>query len=105
MSINRIGVFSLGKMLAIIYGGIGLFLGILFAISSIAGGAMLAAYAEELGTGGMGAMVGVGAIIILPLMLAINGFISGVITALLFNFGARFGGGLSVEISGMQKSA
>jgi hypothetical protein len=103
MVIRRIGVWSAARL----YGGMsavmGLLLGACFAVIAMVGGGM-AAVAESSGTGtglasGMlGAMFGVGAIIILPLFYGVLGIIMGALTAALYNLFAGMFGGIEMDI-------
>lgn len=101
MVIRKIGVLSLGKLLAIMYAFIGALLGLLYALFAlIGGGAMMASGSGDAALGG-GMMMGLGvaAIIVLPILYGILGFIGGLLTALFFNIAARFAGGLEIEAS------
>ena len=99
MVIRRIGALSLAKLMGILYAGLGLCFGLLFALFSVlGGGAMLASGAEGGGAGG-GMMMGMGfgAAIIFPIFYGLLGFIGGLITGWLFNLAAGFVGGLEIE--------
>jgi hypothetical protein len=99
MIIKRVGVVSLAKVMGVLYGGIGLLLGLLFSLFSLAGGsAMLASGSEDAGLGG-GMMMGMGlaAVVVFPIMYGILGFIGGLISGALFNLASRFAGGLEIE--------
>jgi hypothetical protein len=96
MKIRRIGVLSLGKMFAVIYGGLGLLVGLGLAVFSLVGGALLANQ-QGANAGLPAAFTGIAAVIVLPILYGLAGFIGGIITAALFNFGARLTGGLEIE--------
>ncbi|MDY0021491.1 hypothetical protein [Arenimonas caeni] len=99
--IRKIGVLSLGKLMAIMYALIGALFGLLYALFAlIGGGAMMAAGSGDAALGG-GMMMGLGvaAVIVLPILYGILGFIGGLISALFFNLAARFAGGLEIEAS------
>jgi hypothetical protein len=104
MVIRKIGVLSCGKVSGALYALAGLLIGACVALFSLVGaGAMMAAQNEAgTGSGGMGGMFGaifgVGAIIFLPLVYGILGFIGGLITALLYNLVAGFVGGIEVDL-------
>ena len=97
MKIRRIGVVSLGKVMAVIYGGIGLLVGAALAVFSLLGGA-LAANQQGAAAGIPVFFFGLGAIVFAPLAYGLMGFIGGVITAALFNFSAGLTGGLEIDI-------
>ncbi len=70
----------------------GLIIGVIFTLFSL----VFSAFSST-GLGMLGAIFGVGAIIILPIIYGIIGFVLGLITALLYNFIASRVGGLEVE--------
>ena len=69
---------------------INLFIGILF-------GTMGGAIGLALGSNTLGAGLGLAAIIIIPLLYGIFGFIAGAIAALIYNLAAKWIGGLEIE--------
>lgn len=100
MIIRRVGVLSVAKISAIIAAVAGLLIGIVISIASLAGAPMSApdsmAGSNDAGMAwlsGMGAL----AIIALPIMYAIVGFIGGAIQAFIYNIAAKFVGGISLE--------
>ena len=94
LHIKRVGIISVGKMLGLLYGLMGLIFGGIFTCISLIGSA---AIMSEVGAEGAAGMVfGLGAIIIFPLMYGVLGFIGGVITALLYNLIAGFAGGIVI---------
>lgn len=99
MVIRRVGVLSLAKLMGVLYAGIGLVFGILFALFSLLGGGAMMASGAEGGAGGAGMMMGmgIGAAIIFPIFYGLFGFIGGLITGWLFNLAAGFVGGLEIE--------
>ncbi|MCQ6963338.1 hypothetical protein [Methanolobus chelungpuianus] len=90
--ITKISVLSLGKIMGIIYAILGLIFGIIMTLFSFTMGPMM--YSQ--GTGGM--LFGAGAIIALPIFYCVLGFLSGVITALVFNAVTGVIGGLELEV-------
>ena len=100
MVIRRIGVISLAKLMGLLYGGIGLIAGVLFALFfMLGGGAMMASGMEEsAGAGGMMMGMGLGAAIVLPIAYGLMGFIGGLLTAWLYNLAAGFVGGIEIEV-------
>ena len=97
MVITRINAFSVAKVAAVLYAGLGLIFGALFALLGMAG--LGAAFAAQDGAsaGLASAMFGVGAIIIMPIFYGIIGFIFSFIAASLFNVAAGMTGGVEVE--------
>lgn len=101
MVIRKIGVLSLGKLMAVMYAGIGLLFGVLYALFAVVGGgAMMAMGGEENAALGGGMMMGMGlaAVFLLPILYGVFGFIGGIISALFFNLAAKYTGGLELEV-------
>ena len=100
MVIKRLGALSMAKLMGLLYAGIGLLFGGIFALFSLlGGGAMMASGSEGSGMG-MGLMAGMGlaAVLVLPILYGCLGFIAGLISAFLFNLAAKFTGGLEIDI-------
>ena len=97
MVLKSVGVLSAGKIMGALGALGGLIGGAMLAIFSLLGGAMQ----QQAGGGNaqLPAMfVGVGAIVLLPILYGIFGFIGGMIYALLYNLVAGFVGGLELEL-------
>lgn len=97
MVIKRVGSLSLAKIAAVLYAGIGLLIGLVFSLIGMAG------FAGQWGGDApsfplMGALFGVGAIIILPICYGLIGFIFTLIGTGLFNLAARMTGGVELEV-------
>lgn len=99
MVITKVGVLSLGKLMGLMYAAIGLLFGILYALFAVVGGGALLAMGGGDGamSGGMMMGLGVVAVFAMPVVYGLLGFIGGLITALFFNFAAKYAGGLEVE--------
>lgn len=99
MVINRIGVMSLAKLMGVMYAGIGLVFGALYALFAVLGGGAMMAMGGGDGAMGGGMMMGMGlaAIIIAPIFYGLAGFIGGAISAFFFNLAAKYAGGLEIE--------
>jgi hypothetical protein len=99
MVIRRIGVGSAAKITAVIYAAIGLCVGVVFALISTVGGGFLAnAGAENNVPAWFGAMFGAGALIFLPICYGVLGAIGGALTALVYNLVAGTIGGLQLDV-------
>lgn len=98
MVIRKVGVGSAGKIFGTLYFAIGLIIGAIFALFSLLGAGMGAAFSEGGDAGMLGALFGVGAIIILPICYGVIGFIGGIIMALVYNIVAGMVGGLQIEV-------
>jgi hypothetical protein len=99
MVINRVGVLSVGKVMGVLYGGLGLVAGIGLALFSLlGGGAMMASGQDGSGAGGGMMMgMGLGMAIVLPLFYGAVGFIGGLLTGFFYNLAAGFVGGIEIE--------
>jgi len=95
--IKKIGVLSAAKIQAIMMALFGLLLGLFYALIS----ASLGASANSLG---LGAKLGALAIVILPILYAVFGFIAGAVGAFIYNLAAKWIGGLEIELSEPFKS-
>lgn len=96
MIIRRLGVMSVAKISAIIAAVVGLLAGFLFFLVSLAGGAAGAMSENDPGMAwisGLGAM----AIVVLPILYGVFGFIGGAIQAFVYNLAAKFVGGIKIE--------
>ncbi len=99
MVLKRVGVLSCGKIMGLLYAGIGLIAGGIFALGSLVGG--VAGLAADDGGGAVFALFfGVGAVIFLPVFYGVMGFISGVVSAFLYNLVAGWIGGIELEFEG-----
>jgi hypothetical protein len=96
MVVRHIGVWSAARIYAIISAGIGLVIGLCVAMVSVVGGALAAAN-SDMPSWAM-PMFGVGSIVLFPILYGVMGLIGGAIGAALFNFGARIGGGLQIDV-------
>jgi len=94
-TVRRIGPGSAFKLGAALYAFMGLLLGVIFALVSTLGGALLPA--SEAGVFRM--FFGVGAIVFLPICYGIIGGIFSAIGAVIYNLVAGWVGGLEVDIS------
>ena len=95
MVLKSVGPLSVGKIFAILQGVAGLIGGIFFAIIGLLG---LAAGTGDGPNGIMALLFGGAAIIILPVLDALIGFIAGVIGALIYNVLAGLVGGIEMVL-------
>lgn len=104
MVIRRLGVWSVARLYAGIMACVGLLAGLVFAFAALLGGfagAMssdASARGAGLAAGGLGALLGVGAIVVLPICYGLLGLASGAIGAALYNLFAGLFGGIEVEV-------
>ena len=90
--IKRLDVMSCGVMLGALYVIVGLVVGAVFFLFSIAA---LAVGGEQLAGGLVG---GIAVIVLLPLFYGAMGFIAGIIGALLYNLVAGMAGGIRMDL-------
>lgn len=94
VTIKRIGVFSAAAMLGGVYALFGLILGGIVTVMSLVGSTMG-------GQGGIRSLLfGMGAVVVLPVIYGLAGFIGGSISACIYNVVAGAFGGIDVELEG-----
>ncbi len=93
MVIKRVAPVSFAKITGILYALLGLIFGAIVTLISLAGG-----FASNTSGGGLGLMVGVGAIVFLPIMYGGIGFIVTLIAAWLYNVAAGIVGGVEMDV-------
>jgi hypothetical protein len=94
MIIKRIGPLSFAKLSAVLYAVMGLVVGGIFSLVGLAGG-----FASETeGAAGLGAVIGVAAIVVFPVLYGVMGFVITLFSAWLYNFAADFVGGVEIDI-------
>jgi|RhiMetdeSRZDD1v2_1073273.scaffolds.fasta_scaffold195939_3 hypothetical protein len=94
MVIRRIEPMSAAKVGGMLYALLGLLIGVIFTLISFTGMGMMGAGS---GMGSYSMMFGAGAIIILPILYGILGFIFCGISAAFYNLAAKLAGGLEVQ--------
>ena len=99
MIVKKIGVLSLAKFLGGIHAAIGLLIGAVASLAALAGAAIGSAQGgDDAVPAIVGALLGVGAIILLPLLYGVMGFLGGLITAFLYNVFSSIFGGIELEV-------
>ena len=95
MILKRVAPMSAAKILGVLYLVLGLIMGCIFALISVMFGSVL----SQAEGGAMFAMFfGVGAIVILPIMYGIMGFLVGLIGSSLYNWLAGVVGGFELDL-------
>jgi hypothetical protein len=97
MIVRRFGVWSVAKMYGTLLAAMGLLIGLLVACFSLVG-AGFASQNDQM-PAGIAAVLGVGAVVALPIFYGVLGVISGAIGAALYNVFAGMVGGVEVDIS------
>jgi len=95
MKLKKVGVMSAAKILGILYAVIGLIAGAFMTIFALTG-----VFGAGEPTGGM-VFFGAGAIIVMPILYGIMGFVGGIIGAWIYNMVAKSMGGLEIELEKM----
>ena len=94
MVIKRIGPLSFARLTGALYAVLGLVLGVLFSLIALAGG-----FASDVpGAAGFGGAIGVGAVVVFPLLYGFLGFVMTLIGAWLYNLAAGIVGGVEVDV-------
>ena len=94
MIIKRLGPLSFAKVTGVLYGFFGLVAGCIFALIALAGGAV----GQKPGGPVFGALFGVGAIVLLPLLYGGLGFVMTLLMAAVYNGVARLVGGVEIQV-------
>lgn len=93
VTMKSVGVLSCGKVMGCVYVLLGLIIGGLFSLISLAGAA-----AAPRGQGPAPALFGIGAVVFFPIFYGVIGFIGGIISAALYNVIAGMIGGIEMEL-------
>lgn len=94
MIIRRVGPLSFAKIAGLLYAILGLVFGGVFSLIALAGG--FASNAE--GSGGFGAIIGVGAVVIFPILYGVMAFVMTLVGAWLYNVAAGVVGGVELDV-------
>jgi hypothetical protein len=98
MVIRRVGPLSCAKIAGAVYAVIGLCFGLFFAaFGSLFSAAGMASDAPS-GMPMIGALFGIGAIVILPILYGVMGFIATLISAAIYNLVAGVVGGIEIDV-------
>ena len=95
MVIKRVGPLSCAKIAGVLYAALGAMIGVFVALFSLTG----AFSSGPLGDAGMGAFVGIGAIVIAPIFYGCLGFVFALIAASLYNLVAGRVGGVELDVN------
>jgi hypothetical protein len=95
MVITRIGPGSCARIAGTLYAVVGLLIGAVVSCIALIGGFA----ADRSGAAGMGAVAGVGAIIVLPILYGVLGWITAFVGAWLYNILASSVGGIELDVN------
>jgi hypothetical protein len=94
MILKKVGVLSCAKMFGAVYAALGLVIGVCVAIFSLLG----SAFGATKQAGAFGVIFGVGAVIFLPILYGVLGFLGGALCAFLYNVISDALGGIELEL-------
>ena len=97
MIVKSIGLFSLAKIMGIIYAFFGFIVGLFFSFFTLMG-AVLGSVFSDSPEPLVGLIFGVGSVIFFPVLYGVLGFIGGIISAGIYNLVAKWVGGLEIEL-------
>ena len=95
--IRRMGVFPIAKVFGLVYAGVGLLIGAIFSVFSVAG-SLIGALAQEDGSALIGLLFGVGSIFFFPIFYGLLGFLGTALGAAVYNLVAGLIGGIEMDI-------
>lgn len=100
MQVKRVGILSYAKISAVTCAAFGLIFGVIYGlVFMIVGGAMMAGGGRDASGAGAGSIVvGLLAMIGIPLFYGVLGFIVGLIGGVIYNVAAGFVGGIELEL-------
>lgn len=98
LTITRLGVLSVAKIQGAIAAVFGLIIGVIYGLIIMLFGAALMSQSKEAGGGSI--IIGILAMIGIPIFYGIIGFIAGAISALIYNVAAGIAGGIEIEVEG-----
>ena len=91
MIIKRVEPTSVAKVVGVVDAAFGLIIGVIVALLSMLGG-------SAMGGGFLGPSVGIGAIVIFPILYGLVGFIGAFIGAVIYNWAAGRVGGVQLDV-------
>lgn len=97
MIVKSLGLFSLAKIMGIIYAFFGFIVGLFLSFFALMG-AFLGSVLEDSPEPLVGMIFGIGSVVLFPILYGVLGFVGGIITAGIYNLTAKWVGGLEVEL-------
>jgi len=94
MVIKQVGPLSCAKVVASLYVIVGVCIGALISLASMAGGMV----SDSPLAGWFGTAIGLGAIVVLPIFYGVLGFVMTLIGAWLYNIAAGIVGGIEIDV-------
>ncbi len=97
MVVKRIGVWSVARMYGALLAAMGLLIGLIIALVSVAGASFMNQAQTSDAPTWIAPIFGVGAIVVLPICYGLLGIVVGAVTAVLYNIFAGMVGGVVLE--------
>ena len=97
MVLRRIGVWSLARMMGLLYAGLGVIIGAVFGLFALAGAGLVQATDSD-EPAFIRALFGAGALVIFPVFYGLLGLVFGALTAALYNLIAGKAGGVVIDL-------
>ena len=97
MVLKGVGVFSVAKIWGLSYTAVGFLIGLIFSLFALVGAAA-GSLQNSPGGAAFGLLFGVGAVVVLPLVYGLFGFVGGLILGGLYNVLAKFVGGIELHL-------
>ena len=94
MIVKSVGALSLGKVLGVMYLGIGVIIGAVFSAIT----AMGFAFGAQEEAGLVGLLFGLGAILIFPIFYGACGLVGGIVGAAIYNVVSSIIGGVEIDV-------
>lgn len=94
MIVRRVGPLSLAKVAGVVYATLGFVVGCLFALFSLLGGFA----SDQPGGPFFGMLFGAGAVIFMPIMYGVLGFLASLLMAAIYNVVAGWVGGVRISL-------
>jgi hypothetical protein len=98
MVIRRVDPVSCAKLMGVCYAMMGLLIGAFFSLLFVGLGSAMGSVEGMQASGPMGALFGAGAIVAMPIMYGIMGFVGGAVGALVYNAVAGWIGGVRIDV-------
>jgi Transmembrane domain of unknown function (DUF3566) len=96
--LQSVGPVSCAKVLAVLYGAVGLLMGAIFFLAFSVAGIFGSSSQISENAGPLRFVLGAGSIVFFPICYAILGAIGGLIVAWLYNVIAKYTGGIEIEL-------
>ncbi len=104
--LKKLQVLSFGKLQGVLFGLLGLIAGIVYSFGGFVIDALVSiGWIGDSSTSGLslGTVLAFGALIGMPIMFAVIGFITGLVEAVLYNLLARWSGGVEIDFEQQER--